>query len=503
VHHAGVALTAESPRLSRRRDLAPVLGMAAGVGAVHLVLSGRYGFHHDELYLLAAGRHLALGYVDQPPFVALLARGLTAAVGEHLWALRLVAGAAHAALVVVIAAIAAALGGGRRAVVMAGLAASLLPVFVEAGSRLGSLSLVLLWWGLAVLALVHLLGGGDRRWWLAVGLSLGLGLDTSRLGALVAVGVVAGLASVPAARHHLRSRWWWAGMALALVLWIPNVAWQAAHGWPLVDTGPRGAWAGGDGPAGFVVRQLVMAGPVGLVLAGAGLAWAWRHPPWRVLVVVVAVVTAGLAAVGAAGADLAPGYVVALPAGAVAVEAWAGADLRRWRQAVGGVVANGLVLLPAVAPVTPVRTYADLYHDDVHEALGEQIGWPDMVGLVARVYEVLPADEKAGVRIVTARAGEAGAIDLYGPSRGVPRGTALSAHAGSVAWWPDGQPAGTVIFLDYGRRELAPYCDAMGPIAVVGNPAGLANDLFSAPISVCRSMRVTPAELREALRRGG
>jgi hypothetical protein len=43
----------------------------------------------------------------------------------------------------------------------------------------------------------------------------------------------------------------------------------------------------------------------------------------------------------------------------------------------------------------------------------------------------------------------------------------------------------------------------MGPIAVVGNPAGLANDLFSAPISVCRSMRVTPAELREALRRGG
>jgi hypothetical protein len=116
---------------------------------------------------------------------------------------------------------------------------------------------------------------------------------------------------------------------------------------------------------------------------------------------------------------------------------------------------------------------------------------------------VLPADEKAGVRIVTARAGEAGAIDLYGPSRGVPRGTALSAHEGSVAWWPDGQPAGTVIFLDYGRRELAPYCDAMGPIAVVGNPAGLANDLFSAPISVCRSMRVTPAELREALRRGG
>ena len=150
-HHQCVALTAESPRLARRRDLAPVLGMAAGVLVVHIVLSGRYGFHHDELYLLASGRHPALGYVDQPPAVPLVVRGLTLALGEHLWPLRVVAGVAHAGLVVVVALIAGALGGRSRALVLAGLAAAVTPGFVAAGSRLGPASLGLLCVALAVL----------------------------------------------------------------------------------------------------------------------------------------------------------------------------------------------------------------------------------------------------------------------------------------------------------------------------------------------------------------
>jgi hypothetical protein len=499
----GVALTAESPRLARRRDLAPVLGIAAGVLALHLVLSGRYGFHHDELYLLAAGRHLAVGYVDQPALAALIARGVTEVVGEHLWPLRLLAGAAHAVLVVVVAGIAAGLAGGRRAVVLASLAAAVTPVFVEAGSRWGPLTLGLVWWAVAVLGVVLVLGGGDQRWWVGVGVAVGLGLETTRAGGLLAAALVAGLVVVGEARSQLRSRWFWAGVTVAGVLWLPNLLWQAQQGWPLLDGGPGGAWAGGDGPGGFLARQVVLAGPAGLVLAVAGLVWAWRHSPWRTLVVVTGVIAGGLALVGTEGAEMAPAYVVALPAGAVAAEAWAASDLHRWRQAVAGVVASGVVLLPAVAPVTSVRTYGELYHEDIHDDLGEEIGWPDAVGLVARVYEILPPEEREDARVVTARAGEAGAIDLYGPSRGVPRGTALSADAGASAWWPDGEPAGTVIFLDFSRQELAPYCDAMGPIAIVGNPANLVNDGFGAPISMCRTMRVTPAELREALRRGG
>src|SRR5213592_495711 len=63
------------------RELTPSrgdVGMLASVAlaklALHLVLSGRYGYWIDELYFLACGDHLAWGYVDLPPVVAAVAK---------------------------------------------------------------------------------------------------------------------------------------------------------------------------------------------------------------------------------------------------------------------------------------------------------------------------------------------------------------------------------------------------------------------------------------------
>lgn len=64
-------------------------GAAVGVIALHLATNGILGFHTDELYYLACGRHPALGYVDFPPVVPLLARLETEILGVTPWTLRL------------------------------------------------------------------------------------------------------------------------------------------------------------------------------------------------------------------------------------------------------------------------------------------------------------------------------------------------------------------------------------------------------------------------------
>src|SRR6266702_8688401 len=67
----------------------PVIVAALVLAALLIAFSGRYGYHRDELYFLAAGRHLSWGYPDQPPLVPVLARVIEAIAPDSLFALRL------------------------------------------------------------------------------------------------------------------------------------------------------------------------------------------------------------------------------------------------------------------------------------------------------------------------------------------------------------------------------------------------------------------------------
>ena len=57
--------------------------------ALLVPILGRYGWDRDELYFLAAGRHLAFGYVDFPPLTAVAARLVDGTIGPSLISLRL------------------------------------------------------------------------------------------------------------------------------------------------------------------------------------------------------------------------------------------------------------------------------------------------------------------------------------------------------------------------------------------------------------------------------
>src|SRR6184192_538129 len=66
---------------------------------IHLLTNGRYGYFRDELYYIACGRHLAFGYVDQPPLSILLLRLSQVLLGDSLFAIRLLPALAGAATV--------------------------------------------------------------------------------------------------------------------------------------------------------------------------------------------------------------------------------------------------------------------------------------------------------------------------------------------------------------------------------------------------------------------
>lgn len=89
-----------------------------------------YGIFRDELYFLACGEHLAWGYVDQPPMIAVIAAASRALFGESLFGLRLLPAVAGATVILLTGLIARELGGGRFARFLAQVAAFIAPVFL-------------------------------------------------------------------------------------------------------------------------------------------------------------------------------------------------------------------------------------------------------------------------------------------------------------------------------------------------------------------------------------
>src|SRR5262249_59181821 len=201
----GVALPCTGPsgdlpregRVSRVPWL-PVVGLAAVKLAVPLVFAGRYGWHGDELYYLASGRHLELGYVDYPPVPPAIARLVQVVAPDSVVALRFPGILAGALVVVLAALIARELGGGRRAQVLAALTVVISPVFLGGNFIFSTVDFDQLVWALLLWLVARVLAGRDPRLWLLAGLVLGVGLETKYTVAALAVALSPGLLFPPA-----------------------------------------------------------------------------------------------------------------------------------------------------------------------------------------------------------------------------------------------------------------------------------------------------------------
>ena len=123
-----------SPLLPRTPWVLPAL--ALGTVVFHLLFAGRYGYFRDELYFIACGQHLAWGYVDQPPLIAVLARLATAIFGESLVGLRVLPAFAAGGLVALTGWLARRVGGGTYAMALSGIAVALAPFFLFTGHTL-------------------------------------------------------------------------------------------------------------------------------------------------------------------------------------------------------------------------------------------------------------------------------------------------------------------------------------------------------------------------------
>src|SRR5213075_3081851 len=170
-----MSVPAHNRNYSTEAVLIAVFSMAALL--VHLLTNGRYGYFRDELYYIACGRHLAFGYVDQPPLSILLLRLSQILLGNSLFTIRLLPALAGAATVAITGLIARELGGHGWAVALA-CTGSLCALFSLAVGNFFSMNAFepLFWMG-CIYLLVRIINGGSPIFWLWFGALLGLSLE--------------------------------------------------------------------------------------------------------------------------------------------------------------------------------------------------------------------------------------------------------------------------------------------------------------------------------------
>jgi hypothetical protein len=464
-----------------------------------LAVAGRWGYHRDEAYYVVGGQRLALGYVDHPPMTPVLARWSNAVFWPSMAGFRLLPALVSSSLLVVAAATARELGGSGEAAVVAALAVLACPMLLSGGHWFQTIPFDQVLGSLAMLVWLHLLSGGSPVWWLLLGALVGLGLE-NKWTMLLVVGA-AGLGTLFSGelRSGLVSPWPLLALLTALAVWGPNLLWQMRNGWPTVHfirDNSRKARRD-EGTSAFLWQQLGVLGVPLLVLVIVGLGWAWGEATWRPAVVGVLAALTVLAVLGSKPYYHGAFLPFVFAAGAVAADDWSSGSLI---PLVAAIAVWGLAAVPFTLPLLSPRMAANFGIFAVNDQLAEELGWPEFVDQVAAVLRDLPEGERHQAKVMTRTYGEAAAIELLGPKRGIPPGTALSGHNSFAAWWPDWEPQGTVIAIRFDRTTLESFFEECERADHVRNDVGVKNEVAGATILICRGLKEAPTALREALR---
>lgn len=472
--------------------------------AVLTAASTRYGYHRDELYFLTIGAHPAWGYVDQPPLVPLLAHAMDAVSGHSIVWLRVPSAVAGALVVFVTGLIARELGGTRGAQGLAAASMAVSAVLVSV-AHLASTSVfdLLGWTVLSWLVIRALRDGGPA--WLGVGVTAGIALEVKSLpvfflGALL-VGV---LLSGP--RDVLRSRWLWAGAVIALALWLPDLLWQAANGWPQLALSSAIA-AGRSGTSqprwAFLPYQLLLVSPVLVPVWAVGL-WRLardrRLARWRCLAVPWVLLLVVFIAFGGKPYYLCGLYPALLGAGAGPILEW----VRRGATRVRGVLLGTAVGLSAAVsavlmlPVVPVAALHATPVVAINSDAGETVGWPRFAATVAAVWDGLPAAQRAHAVVLGANYGEVGAVRRFRPD--------IPTRGAQNSLWHLGPPpaaTSTAVVIGYPQTKLLTWFTTVRQAATIDDGVHLDNEEQDRVVWVCSGPTESWAERWPGLRRLG
>jgi Dolichyl-phosphate-mannose-protein mannosyltransferase len=488
------------------RDRRLIGGIALLVFLAHMLVSSRYGYFVDELYYLACSHHLAWGYVDQPPLIAVITWLERSILGDSLPALRFLPAVAAGLRVVLTGYIARELGAKRFGIALSCVCVAVAPLYLGLDSLLTmNVFESLFWMGAAFIAL-KIFNGANPKLWLLFGAVCGVGLLNKHSMVFFGFALCAGLL-LTRQRNQLDKPWIWLGGLLALLIFMPNLIWEIHHHFPTIELLQDVQASGRNAemnPLKFMLVQMFILHPLSAPVWIAGLVLLLRDKDgnggWRVLGITYLVIMLCMFILHGRLYYPGPAYPMLFAAGGVAFD-------RGFGRLQGGhwlkpayitlLVVTGLVLAPfAYFPLLNVNRYI-AYSRFMHLApvkienhqmgplpqiYADQFGWKEMAQVVADAYHKLPPEEQKDCAIFGQNYGQVGAIDFFGSKMGLP--PAISGHQNYYYWGPRGFTGQCMIVMDDTQDHLSELFESVEKVGTVYHPLSMPYQHFD--VYLCR-----------------
>jgi hypothetical protein len=295
----------------------------------------------------------------------------------------------------------------------------------------------------------------------------------------------------------LRSPWLALGAGVALVLWAPNLVWNAQHGWAALEfnASVRDDNTGVGGRIEFLIGQLLISGIVTIIVWWPGLRWLLRAGDdrrWMRALGITALAAVALAFIsGGKFHYTGPVYIALLAAGSVV---WAARPAASRYRVLAVVAVGALLSLPLTLAVLPAPALGAVVA--IQKEPGEMVGWPEYVAQVRGVVAGLPADQRDRTVVLTGNYAEAAFLERDAPE--------LRAFSGQNSYWWWGPPpddATAAVIVGYREPRLSSICPEPHLATRITNDAGIDNDENGTPVWVCDRLTAPWSQLWPGIRR--
>lgn len=486
---------------------------------IPLITHPDFELHRDAFLYLAMADHLAWGYAEVPPAIALFAWISKHILGIGIYAVRFLPALSGAVALILTGFITRELGGGRFAQILAVISFLSSVVYLRMNLFFQPVSFNLLFYLITVFIFIKILKNNQPRDWILLGITTGLGLLNKYTMLLPAFGIAIGLIFTPY-RKFYQNKWLWISALIAFAIWLPNLIWQHTNGWPFLThmqilserqlTNVQ--------PHLFILVQFLFcfyATPV-WVCGYFYLQFSKSTKPFRPLAYMYISTFFVLLLLHGKSYYLAPAYPMLLAAGGVLVEKFIISIRRIWLGWVFVVIiiTGSITLIPVGLPVLSVEGMIGYFKTmskfvGMKEALrwetgrlhqlpqdyADMLGWEAMVVRIAETYHGLSDAEKQKCTLFASNYGQAGAITYYAAKYRIP--CAISQNGSFWTWGPGNYSGDVLIIAGLNEQQIGHYFSDIEQKASFKYPYARESGM---PIIIGRGLKTDVNELWQELK---